>query len=213
MTTSLKAVYACGKVVTGITHGDAFSKLSEEEKAGNDFVIGNWCSHTGRFTGDDHFFFTKKILLIRHGTPACTYDIDPDPGLSDLGRIEVDQLGENLHHHDYTDYIMYSSPMRRCMETGEILQPFFGMEVILDPDLVETYQGESQDEICNRIEGIVERLPEKTIIISHCTLIQNVAQCIGSIILSEILPASLTFIDHQKITYFGKEIPDDETFC
>jgi phosphohistidine phosphatase SixA len=217
---ALKAVYANGKVVTGRTHGEAFNKLPDEEKLGNDFVIGDWCDLTGKFVGDDGFFFTKKVLMIRHGQPACSYMEDEDPPLSREGEIQVEKLGLYLSagfefDQRWEGFAIISSPLRRCIQTMEILQKVLGLPSKVDSDLVDSFEKETPEALCDRIMGLMERLPQNSILISHCNFIQHVAECIDANHpgFAGIPPASMTLIDHKDVVYLGKGLPTDETVC
>ncbi len=205
MITALKAVYTKGKVVTGVTHGDAFSKLASEDKSGNDFLIGNWCPMTGKFTGDGGFFFTKKILLIRHGSPENETLTESDPGLSTLGEQAVEQLSQQLID-EWEGCQSFSSPFRRCCETMDILdKALHFQQMSVDSNLVDLYEGETSEKITDRITEVLEILPIKTIIISHCALIQNIVKYIGADCPPSIPHASSTLIDHNQVIYAGRK--------
>lgn len=63
-----------------------------------------------------------RLLLIRHGD--CTQTpIEPDPGLSDLGRMQCELLKERLMETGEADKasVLVVSPLRRAMESAEIL--------------------------------------------------------------------------------------------
>jgi phosphohistidine phosphatase SixA len=202
-----KAVYVRGNLVIGVSHGEAFSKLPPELKQGNDFLIGNWDEETGRFTDDDGFFFTKKILMIRHGDPECSYDINPDPGLSWHGKLAVTRAAIEVFHDDsWSQYKLFSSPLRRCLETKQILQKFLNLSETISEDLIDKGANESRQEFNHRIIRFLETLPPKSLLISHCPFIENVAQLICGFCPNRriIPPASMTLIDDNKLVYFAK---------
>jgi phosphohistidine phosphatase SixA len=201
---TLKAVYAKGKVVTGVTHGDAFSKLTEEEKKGQDFVIGDWCPDTGLFEGDGKLFFTKKVLLIRHAEPRFI-NYTEDFGLSDRGMTQAKLLGSWLAEDGWGNVDIFTSPAKRCQLTAGILNLFLlydGNGVTVDPRLAEGCT--SQDNIIQ----VLENLPQKSIIISHSPFIQAVVLLLSSVFGNGEIPlASMTLIDNENVVYLGKGIP------
>ena len=80
----------------------------------------------------------KKIYLIRHGETKGNeekrYIGATDEGLSDIGRS-----GLSLKKYPKTD-IIFSSPMKRCLETSALIYP--NREVQIVDDLRETDFGE-----------------------------------------------------------------------
>ena len=80
----------------------------------------------------------KYIYLIRHGrTPGNEekkYIGVTDESLSEIGRKEI--LSKNYPKAD----IIFSSPMKRCLETAALIYP--GSAVIVDEDFRETDFGE-----------------------------------------------------------------------
>jgi len=79
-----------------------------------------------------------QLLLIRHGLPVRIENEDgarADPPLSDEGREQAEKVarwlsGEILH-------AVYSSPMRRAMETAQPLAATLGVDVRLESGVVE----------------------------------------------------------------------------
>ncbi len=94
---------------------------------------------------------TYKLHLIRHGTTDANlqgiYCGSTDLSLNDVG---IAELGEILDAADYP-YVewVFSSPLRRAVETAEILYP--GMEITEIENLRETsfgeYEGKSMDQL------------------------------------------------------------------
>ncbi len=194
----LKAVYVNGHLVTGITHADAFSKLPEEHRVGNDFLIGLWCPSTGKFSGDGKFFFTKKLLLVRHGEPV-SYDYDQDPGLSGKGVAQVLNV-KAIIRSEWKDCAVYSSPARRCRQTAYT----FRREVIVDQRLDGDHC--SPEDVLE----VMEDLPDKSVVVSHAPFIETVARLVGNES-GDVPLGSMTLIDHQDVVYFGKEVVSETT--
>jgi probable phosphoglycerate mutase len=78
-----------------------------------------------------------ELLIIRHGLPIRIDDADgpADPELSELGHRQAQQLADWLRH-DRIDAI-YTSPMRRAMQTAAPLAEAFGVEAIVDDEVAE----------------------------------------------------------------------------
>lgn len=192
----LKAVYNGTRVVTGMTHGDAFGKLTEAERRGDGFVSGSLCPHTGLFTDHDIRFFAKKTLMIRHGEPLSGHDADP--ALSPKGRTEVARIALCLVGME--GYEMRTSPMHRCVETARIIADATGIRFEVADCL--------SDEIADA-SSVLEGLPEESILICHCTLIRDVVNWVRSVGSKTPIPtASMTLIDHERVVYAGRTATD-----
>jgi len=79
-----------------------------------------------------------KILLIRHGLPIRVENeggIPADPPLSDEGREQAAKLARWLSTEAI--HAVYSSPMRRAMETASPLAKALGLDVRTEPGVVE----------------------------------------------------------------------------
>jgi probable phosphoglycerate mutase len=79
-----------------------------------------------------------ELLLIRHALPERieTQDGTPaDPPLSSIGRTQAERMAGWLAAEKIG--AIYASPMRRARETAEALARAVGVEVALDPALVE----------------------------------------------------------------------------
>ena len=79
-----------------------------------------------------------KLLLIRHGLPIRVENeggIPADPPLSDEGREQAAKLARWLSNEAI--HAVYSSPMRRAMETASPLAAALGVDVLQEPGVVE----------------------------------------------------------------------------
>ena len=79
-----------------------------------------------------------KLLMIRHGLPVRTENeggAPADPPLSDEAREQAAKLANWLSKE--TIHAVYSSPMRRAVETAAPLATLLGVEVLLEPGVVE----------------------------------------------------------------------------
>ena len=232
----LKALFVGGRVVTGVHHGDAFSKLSENEKNSRELLSGFWDDQTGKFVVPDSFtFFTKKIILVRHS--LVQEHEESDPSLSYEGHNRCCKTARFLvDTEDLTGFVGYTSPMLRCLETAANISRLTGIKFAVDPSFVEAFptpievpnrrelfpdfRWDSLDSYClgeetpiqfaRRLEQVIKTMPQKAIIISHCTFIANMAELIsGNYSLQDTYPsipaASVTLIDNYKIVYVGKQ--------
>lgn len=58
------------------------------------------------------------IFLVRHGEAAASWGESPDPGLSDLGIQQAAAVGAALKQYISDDTLLWSSPLRRAVETA-----------------------------------------------------------------------------------------------
>jgi probable phosphoglycerate mutase len=82
-----------------------------------------------------------EILLVRHALPVRIDETEgvADPGLAPLGLQQVEALAAALDHERLD--AVYSSPMRRAVETAEPVAKQLGLDVHVDDDLVEYDRG------------------------------------------------------------------------
>jgi 2,3-bisphosphoglycerate-dependent phosphoglycerate mutase len=78
-----------------------------------------------------------ELLLIRHARPLRVESVDgpADPGLSDLGRRQAEALAAWLAPEGIE--AVYTSPLRRSVETAEPLGETLGLAVTPDEALAE----------------------------------------------------------------------------
>jgi probable phosphoglycerate mutase len=78
-----------------------------------------------------------ELLIIRHGLPVRIDDAGgpADPELSEQGHQQAARLADWLRH-DRIDAI-YTSPMRRAVQTAAPLAEAFGHEPVVDDELAE----------------------------------------------------------------------------
>lgn len=78
------------------------------------------------------------LLLIRHARPLRR-ELEEgevaDPGLTEQGHSQADALAAWLSD-EHID-ALYSSPMKRAMQTAEHVAARLGLEVLVDPELAE----------------------------------------------------------------------------
>lgn len=232
------ALYTHGRVVVGVSHLDAYQKLTPQEKD-SDLTSGFFDPETGEFLSDLHreHFFNKKILLIRHGEARC--DDGCDPELSETGIKQVEKMKEYLCQIDLDGFVGFTSPLHRCVQTTHILVSCLGVRFSVNADLVETpgfpftiknrredyddlewptdqdwdVECETERSFVERIGDVLKRLPPKCILISHSGFVTNMAKlalCDEKIIECGVPNASITYIDDQEVKCLGRTVDEKD---
>ncbi|MEX0846767.1 MAG: histidine phosphatase family protein [Ilumatobacteraceae bacterium] len=76
-----------------------------------------------------------RLYLVRHGRATGGWDVDPDPGLDELGRAQAAAVAERLA--PLGPMPVQSSPLRRCRETSAPLAEAWGRPVSIEPRVAE----------------------------------------------------------------------------
>lgn len=76
-----------------------------------------------------------RIHLVRHGRATGGWDVDPDPGLDDVGRSQAVRLVARLA--ELPPRPIVCSPMRRCRETAAPLATAWAVEPVIDATVSE----------------------------------------------------------------------------
>jgi broad specificity phosphatase PhoE len=71
-----------------------------------------------------------RVTLVRHGRATAGWDVDPDPGLDDLGRTQADAVAARLAPGG--PLALVTSPLRRCRETSVPLASRWGVTPVVD---------------------------------------------------------------------------------
>ena len=58
------------------------------------------------------------IFLVRHGEAAASWGESSDPGLSHLGILQAEAAAKELKQHISDNTLLWSSPLRRAVETA-----------------------------------------------------------------------------------------------
>lgn len=83
-----------------------------------------------------------ELVLVRHGLPMRVENepgVPADPPLSEVGRDQARRVADWLAPEGFD--VVYSSPMRRAVETAEPLAERLGLEVTIDDELAELDRG------------------------------------------------------------------------
>lgn len=228
-----KAIYVDGKIVTGLHHGEAYSRLSDQEKSSETLLSGFYDENTGRFFSDDKSFYTKSIYLVRHSKPSKGYDEDPDPDLSPEGIDKAHSLASHLLDIEIAEYRGYTSPYLRCLITADIIARKTGIRFVVDPTLADAmchdvllgnhasefphfewptseefrFKMEDDYEFWGRLESVAQNLHQNSVVVSHYQPIKTLTRLAaghGEELPSNVPVASVTYINNNVIKYFAK---------
>ena len=76
-----------------------------------------------------------RLYLVRHGRATGGWDVDPDPGLDELGQQQALAVADRLAPLGPLEVL--SSPMRRCQETSAPLARRWNAPVAIEPAVTE----------------------------------------------------------------------------
>lgn len=202
----IAALFTNGKLVTGYNHGDAYSKLSDQEKNTN-ISSGFYDEKTLKFISDQDEFYFKEIILIRHG--EC-YSQDFNAEISEKGRSQAQKTATFLFNYGVNDFNCLCSPFSRCYETAEIISKICKIKIKKDLNLSLKTIEETENQFLQRIHGVLDILPQKTILISHCDFIKKMIQMTTGITENQIPQiisnCTITYINNHKPIWICKEI-------
>ena len=77
------------------------------------------------------------IYLVRHGEANAAWDEDPDPGLSEKGKRQSEELTKELIKDFPSDFDAISSPLLRAQETAEPLWKLLEFELNINDTFAE----------------------------------------------------------------------------
>ena len=79
-----------------------------------------------------------NIYLIRHGEAGKSWDEDPDPGLSEKGKSQAQELSKYLAEDlSRGNFNLVSSPLLRAQETAHPIRDKFNLDISIDPTFSE----------------------------------------------------------------------------
>ena len=78
----------------------------------------------------------SHIILVRHGEASSGWSVHPDPGLSELVRMQAENSGKGLINQ-IASYQLLSSPKKRAVETMEIMHTKNKFPFKLDSRFIE----------------------------------------------------------------------------
>lgn len=111
------------------------------------------------------------ILWVRHG--QSTWNVidrmqghELSPPLTELGREQAQHAAEALAGRGVVRLL--SSPATRALETATVIGAHLGLEVEIEPLLLEKGLDETYTTVLVRVQQILERdLPDHTVAVSH----------------------------------------------
>lgn len=77
----------------------------------------------------------NKLYLVRHGRAAAGWNVDPNPGLDELGRTQAEQA--SLILNKFAPAQIVSSPLLRCQETAAPLAALWKTTVAIEQHVAE----------------------------------------------------------------------------
>ena len=72
-----------------------------------------------------------RVYMVRHGRASAGWNVDPDPGLDDLGRSQALAVASKLS--SLGPLAVMSSPLLRCQQTAFPLATAWKQEVVIEP--------------------------------------------------------------------------------
>jgi len=95
-----------------------------------------------------------RLILIRHGETDWNvigrYQGQADPLLNENGISQAHQLALKLTAEDLT--MICTSPLKRAVQTAEIVSEYLSIPMSIDPRLMEIHQGDWQTRLRSEIE-------------------------------------------------------------
>lgn len=72
----------------------------------------------------------SRVYMVRHGRASAGWNVDPDPGLDELGRTQALKVASRLSSHGPLPVV--SSPLLRCQQTAFPLAMAWGTEAVIE---------------------------------------------------------------------------------
>ena len=190
------ALLANGHIITGYNHGDAFGKLTPSQKNGK-ITSGFIDPSTGEFILQE-----KEIILIRH---AQAHQEQNDPEITDIGRSQASQTASYLLKElNLSEFCGFTSTARRCIQTAEIISAIIGVKFVSERSLCD--RNEEKDHFLNRLNDVSQKLPGKSILISHSDFIITLIDVLAESKIPHIPNGSITFIVNGCIKWMAIDV-------
>lgn len=92
-----------------------------------------------------------RLYLVRHGRAAAGWDIDPDPGLDEIGSQQAAAVAQRLAPIGPMPIV--TSPLRRCRETAAYLAATWHVDAQIEQAVAEIPSPEGVD-MADRVEWL-----------------------------------------------------------
>lgn len=96
-----------------------------------------------------------RVYMVRHGRAAAGWNVDPDPGLDDLGRSQSLAVASQLS--SLGPLPVMSSPLLRCQQTAFPLATAWKKDVLIEP-LVGEIPSPVEYTLENRVDWLREAM-------------------------------------------------------
>ena len=196
------ALYTSGKLVTGLNHGEAFGKLNRSEQ-NSEIQSGYIDQNSLKFISDDCEFYMKKIILMRHGDSEG----EAESGITQKGQHQTEQVSAFFNSLNLTGYTGFSSPYPRCIETANLIEKLCQIKFSVNQECKKQDNLECNEDFFFRVKNVLHKLPEKSLIISHCDFIKVMTKLSNNNAdLPDTIPnCSTTYIENHEVIWFAKQ--------
>jgi len=203
------ALFIGDKVVTGLHHGDAFSKLTEQEKSNDELLSGFLDNDHHKFVTDTETIYLKDIIILRHAQSDLRAEDGP---ITPSGRAQAFRAAAFLKELHLAGYAGYCSPYRRCQQTSAIIKEICSIPFETEPHLCKQSPYENYQDFTTRITNTLDFLPPKSVLITHTDFIQNILYLTNLIKeqLKFVVNCSITYIHQNRLIWLAKEINAQE---
>jgi len=203
------ALYIKDRVVTGLHHGDAFAKLSDQEKNDCQLLSGFLDNEHHKFVTEDGTIYLKDIIILRHAQSDLRVEDGPR---TPSGRAQAFRAASFLRELHLAGYVGFCSPYLRCQQTSAIIREICSIPFETDLHLSRQTSYEDDCDFVVRITETLDILPPKSILITHTDFIQN-ALTLTHLIkdsLKCVLNCSITYIHQNRLIWLAKDINAQE---
>lgn len=205
----LPAIFIKDKVVTGLHHGDAFAKLSEQEKNDTKLISGFLDDEHHKFVTENEIIYLKDIIILRHAQSDLRVEDGP---ITPSGRAQAFRVAQFLKELHLAGYSGFCSPYLRCKQTSAIIKEICSIPFETDVHLCKQTPYENFQDFSNRITEMLDFLPPKSILITHTDFIQNIL-CLTHLIKEQlkcVVNCGITYIHQNRLIWLMKEINAQE---
>jgi broad specificity phosphatase PhoE len=203
----MPAILVKDKIVIGVNHGDAFSKLSDTEK--NDAISGFVDNDHDKFVTETEIVYLKDIILLRHAQAQPEQENGP---ITEMGEQQARKTASFLKEMCLNGYSGFCSPYQRCQQTSIIIHETCSIQFNPDSHFSKQQPKETTEVFQNRIVESLDNLPKKSVLITHTDFIKNVllyTHLIGDE-LKSIANCSITYIHQNRIIWLAKDLNAEE---